>query len=192
MFIIHNITHDVDGVKTSTYVSYETSQDCDLRQAIHDAASDYCRAEYKPGTEVQGLSYAEFVLKVPSETCEKHGFKKALLQDTVETFDGNLICLDRYDLKGQLEEQKKVLRRRTAMRNVFTSFAKRIDAAKKQSPAIAEWSPYQVFKLILVWAEEYVDKYGDANPYDHLEQSFVSDKLEKMMQAEKMPLPRYN
>ena len=78
------------------------------------------------------------------------------------------------------------------MRNVFGNLAKRMDAAKKQSPAVAEWSPYQISKQMLVWAEEFVDKYGDASPYEHLEQSFVSDKLAAMMRAEKMPLPRYN
>ncbi|MBD5170067.1 MAG: hypothetical protein HDT20_08135 [Oscillibacter sp.] len=192
MRIIHNITHDVDGAKTSTFVIYETSQNCDLWQAIHDAALDYFLAEYKPGTEVRGLSYADFVLKAPSEFCEKYGVKKALLQDTTETFDGNQLLLSRFDIKRQLEDQKKVLRRRTAMRNVFGNLAKRMDAAKKQSPAVAEWSPYQISKQMLVWAEEFVDKYGDASPYEHLEQSFVSDKLAAMMRAEKMPLPRYN
>ena len=190
MRIIQNITHDVDGVKTSIYVVFESSQEnCDLRQAIHDAASDYFLATYKKGDTVQGMSYADFALTVPNEYCAKYGFTKSLLQDTAETIDGNLILVSRYDFNRQLKDIEAVKQQRKALHKAYSVFGRRLEPVMRRSTAMADWTFFQITKQMLLWAEEFADSNESKNPYGYQERCFADAKLEEMKRTDKMEPP---
>jgi len=186
MQILHCVACSVGGVKSPTYVAYEIPQGADLWQLIHDAALDYCLAEQKQGRKPEGLSYADFVTKVPNELCTKHGFEKKLLQDTAEALDGNILCLNRYDLKRQLDDLEAKQKWLADLHKEFGVFGRRLEPALRRSTAMADWTFFQITKQMLVWAEEFADSgYTSAN----CERNFATTKLALMKRSDKMEPP---
>lgn len=192
MYEIQKVLCKNAGIPKEVFVMFVYNLETNLRQSIHDATLEYCIAERQKGHVTPfDMTLQDFVESVPNTLCEKYGFQKIMVNDVAEDCDGSRVCLDECDLHRHLEDRKKLSRQKKAMEQVFGSFGMRMEAAQKKSPAVAGWSFHQITKQMLVWAEEFADKYGEKNIYGHYDGNFVSEKLKEMRQAEKMERPQY-
>lgn len=192
MYEIQKVLCKTAGIPKEVFVMFVYNLGTNLKQSIHDATLAYCIAERQKGHVTPfDMTLQDFVESVPNTLCEKYGFQKILVNDVAEDCDGSRVCLDECDLHRHLEDRKKLVRQKKAMEQVFGSFGMRMEAAQKKSPAVSGWSFHQITKLMLVWAEEFADKYGEKNIYTHRDQDFVNEKLKEMRQAEKMERPQY-
>lgn len=190
MQITHKITPDIEGAGSPIYVVYDAPQNCDISQLIHDAALDYRLAMPVDDDAVGGMSYAEFVSDVPNEFCEKNGFKKLVLDDTAQTIPGRNLCLTSHEVRRQLADRQKAIRRNAALHKAFSAFGRRMEPALRKSTAMSGWTFHQITKQMLLWAEEFAGT--GADPYGHFERSFVDDKLNHLRRAETMEPPKEN
>lgn len=103
------IERDGFDVRVLTIQFDVPDENFNLEYAVRKAATDYCRTE--SGRKVykyncSWFNWADFDMNVPSEFCEKHGFKKVesgILSDITVDWDEHLVDDD------QIEEDEEDL-----------------------------------------------------------------------------------
>ena len=188
MLIKHRVKHDIEGVENPVYVAYDAPQDCDITQLIHDAALDYSLATCQTGDTVTGMSYIDFIERVPNEFCEKYGFRKIVMDDTTQTIPGENICLTAHEVKRQLADRKKAASQNAALHKAFSAFGRRLEPALRKNPA-DRWTFYHITKWMLAWSEEFADTATGVDAYDQQERRFVDEKLGQLKRPEMLEPP---
>ena len=94
---------DRDGIETRllTIVVDILSDGIDLREAVRNACTEYCKTE--EGKKVyedncNSFNWGDFELHVPNSICEKHGFVKVSMDMQDDEFDFNEQLVNEFDI----------------------------------------------------------------------------------------------
>ena len=189
MITIHYFAYNLGGVMAATYAVYVTPANSDLGQLIHDASLDFCRAKRDNGREVPELTYAQFALCVPNEFCERHGFTKILTKDVATPYDGNSICLSRFEINRYLKDMDANNQWKKRLCQTYASFARHMSPSMRKGTAIDDWTFLHIAKEMLSLSMECADGMGGLDIEGHPERDFVRRALEQLKEVKKLGPP---
>lgn len=148
----------VDGKMRREFVFLASNADCDLLQAVHDAAVDLClQAENNHLCDEGGLSFGQIMEIITPEMLVPYGLTMKRIDEMAVQTDQMPPLVSQYELKTIRDARRAEKRRARDVVDYAERAARRLETQKaNHHPVVSTWGSERISARAASWAWQFV------------------------------------